>query len=172
MNEISQDLFRIEANLKDIVHRAPREVGVIVVNHFKDNFVKQGFDDFGIDPWAKRKKDRGSDIGRAILVKSGRLKNSIRVVRADTTEIVVGTDVSYARVHNDGLQVTQAARSETFNRNRSTNGKFSKGTKKGAGFTFKERNFKMPKRQFMGDSGHLNQTVDSWYTSNIQKAIK
>ena len=185
-NDISKDLNEKLIALRGVLYDAPREVGSMAVNHFKNNFVNQSFDG---KPWDKRKKDRSKDKGRAVLVKSGTLKRSIRVISADTKEIVVGTDVVYAQIHNEGGTIIQPPRTENFLRNRNEEntfyksgknkgqakgikGRFRKGKTAGDGFSFKERTIKIPQRQFMGESEELTQKVDNWYQSRIGKALK
>lgn len=172
-NAISDELRRRTDALKDVLHRAPREVGAIAVNHFKGNFRRQGFDGA---KWSPRKKESRKSIGRAILVRSARLRNSLRVVRADLREIVVGTDAPYARIHNEGGTIVQPARSEIFKRNRYVKGRkkgmFARGVTTGKGFTYKQRYIKIPKRKFIGESKELTTKVSAWYSTNIKRAIK
>lgn len=87
----------------------PKQVGNIAKNHFLDSFKKQGFVDNSLDPWAARKtKDksdrRNPNSRRALLVKTGQLRRSIRVGRASWDRIEVGSfGIKYAARHNQGL---------------------------------------------------------------------
>ena len=159
--------------LKGILHRSPREIGAIAVKHFKGNFRRQGFDG---TKWAARKKEARKSSGRAILIRSARLRNSIRVVRADLRGIVIGTDVPYARIHNEGGTINQPSRSEIFKRNRYVKGRkkgmFARGVSAGRGFTYKQRVIRIPKRQFIGESKELTTLVDTWYKKNVGQALK
>ena len=57
--------------------------------------------DSALQSWRPRKK---ADTGRAILVKSGRLKRGIRAIPlSNLQEIKIGNDVPYAQAHNEGL---------------------------------------------------------------------
>lgn len=172
-NTISDELRKKATALKQVLNNAPRVVGSMAVTHFKGNFRKQGFD--GVK-WPKRSTNRAKDAGRAIMIKKGRLMNSIRVASANTNEIVIGTNVPYAKIHNEGGTISQPARSETFTRNRISKGArkglFKKGTKAGGrGFTYKARNIKMPQRKFIGEDAELTKKIDTWYTNNINKAL-
>ena len=75
-------------------------------NFFVANFRKQGFDDKGVEKWQPRKFNglarQKKDSGRAILVKTGNLRRSIRVKSASMSKIVISSDLDYAAVHNDG----------------------------------------------------------------------
>lgn len=168
-NEIAIEINRKISQIKAIIQEAPRAVGSIAVTHFKGNFRRQSFDGVG---WKKRVNNKGRNPGRPIMFKSGTLRDSIRIVRSSTAEIEVGTDVIYAKIHNEGGTINQAPRSETFTRNRHLKGKkkglFKKGVEYGKqGFTYKARKINIPKRQFIGESVQLNKEVDHWYQSKI-----
>jgi phage gpG-like protein len=73
-------------------------------NQFKDNFRLQGFIDEHLEKWEPR--ENNSDPGRAILVKSGRLKRSIRAIPGSNFQKVdIVSDVDYAVKHNEGIGV-------------------------------------------------------------------
>lgn len=86
----------------------PRVIGNMVLNHQKQAFRRQGFTDRTLDPWVKRKtkdrSDRRNKRSRAILVKSGALRRSLRVKRATFANIRVGSyGIIYSRPHNRGV---------------------------------------------------------------------
>lgn len=69
-------------------------------NHFKDNFRLKGFLYESLELWQPRKKP---DPGRAMLVKSGRLKRGITAIPGTNfTRITIANDVPYAGYHNRG----------------------------------------------------------------------
>lgn len=71
------------------------------VNHFKGNFRKGGFVDSVVRPWESR---QNADNGRAILVKSGALRRSIKELKVTKSKVVVGTNSTrYASYHNKGI---------------------------------------------------------------------
>jgi phage gpG-like protein len=84
-----------------VKRRVPRIVGTTAVEFFKENFRRQGFVDQGLEAWPPR-QDGNND--RALLIKSGRLRRSIRVLRANRNAVQVGTNVPYAKYHNQGTQ--------------------------------------------------------------------
>jgi len=71
-------------------------------NHFRKSFRDGGFTDKNLDAWAQRKaKDKGKQ--RAILVKSGNLRNSITTKRYGLNKRGVGSySTQYATYHNQG----------------------------------------------------------------------
>ena len=80
----------------------------------KTNFARQGYDsDTGFKRWRKRKNDK-SLVNRAILIKTGRLRRSLRAAPLYQTARVV-TDVPYAEALNNGFRgtVTQNVKAHT-----------------------------------------------------------
>lgn len=89
--------------------RGAMESALIIIgneakNFFVDNFKKQGFDNKGVSAWTPRKKG-DKRAGRAILVKSGDLRRSIRTSKISNSalEVTIATDLKYAAVHNEGI---------------------------------------------------------------------
>lgn len=134
---------KIVAHLEKIkpeLNKAVDAMGVIAVNHFTNSFREQGFTDEAFTAWKPRKRTERSRLGkRAILVKSGRLRRSLRSRRKGSLSVVISTDVPYAQVHNDGL--------------RSGRGK----------------GFKMPKRQFIGYSGKMNRKIIAKFDAQLKR---
>ena len=79
-------------------------MGVEAKNHFQKSFSDGGFTDRTLERWEARKSNR-NNRGRAILVKTGNLRRSIRVVSRTLQSITIGSDLIYADVHNEGLRV-------------------------------------------------------------------
>jgi phage gpG-like protein len=90
-------------------------VSVMAANTFKENFREGGYegDAGGRIKWAKRKGDGGSS--RGVLVKSGRLKRSLRPA-ANQNEARVVTNVPYAQAHNEGFEGTVQVKAHTRHR--------------------------------------------------------
>ena len=94
--KIATHLKKFEAEINSMVNT----MGVMAKNHFTANFRKQGFEDETVIPWQPRKKRERA--GRGILIKSGRLRRSISFRKKGKWSVVIGTDVPYAKVHNEG----------------------------------------------------------------------
>lgn len=130
-------LKQIEA-FKPQLNKLVESAGVLAVNHFTKSFSDGGFTDESLQRWQPRKRaERGKS--RAILVKSGRLRRSLRSRRLGNLAVKIMTDVPYASIHNNG-------------------------ERSGRG-----RGFKMPKRQFIGYSGKLNRKIIAFLDKNIKK---
>lgn len=80
----------------------PKRLGNEAVNHFKDNWRKQGFDDSTVKPWKSRKNNL--DPGRAILVKTGRLRRSFNMLVQSVNRIFVENDAPYSVYNNYGTK--------------------------------------------------------------------
>ena len=82
------------------------------VNHFKQNFRDGGFTDEAFERWQPRQGEIRGGIGmvakkskgsRAILIKSGLLRRSIKKLKVTPNSIIVGTNsTTYASYHNAG----------------------------------------------------------------------
>ena len=84
--------------------RAPIVIANNLKNHFKfKSFRDSGFTDLKFTAWEKRKVKKDGRPGRALLIDSGNLKNSIRTRTANFRVIRVGSyGIKYARFHNRG----------------------------------------------------------------------
>lgn len=127
--------------LKQLKNTLPILVANEAKNFFQASFRNQGFTDTGLQKWQRRKSIR-NDKGRAILVDTGDLRNSIRVRIATFNKIVITSDLPYSAVHNYG-----------------------KRSGRGKGFT-------MPKRQFMGKSKKLDTIIVKLIKKQINKVIE
>lgn len=161
----------------------PGVLGTVAVNYFKDSFRRQGWRDRNLVPWAKRKDGSKRNKGRALLVQSGRLRNSIRLQTANIKQIVIATSVPYAEAHNEG--VNRSVTVKAHNRHSYTKVKETyttrKGTtrnrtmrKQGGEYAVKshQRKMNMPQRQFMGDSEIMFRKIDQAVIRAIDKVFE
>lgn len=121
------------------------EVGQMAVKHFEKSFDLQGFNDNPIIPWKPTKRVRDKRSRGKILVQTGALKKSLKYrsrVGKRTWSVTVSSPLIYANVHNEGLM-----------------------SGRGAGF-------KMPKRQFMGNSYLLNNKIQKRIELRIRQAFR
>jgi len=168
LQQLTQRIYNVHQRLAPLV-------GAEVINHTLDNFKNQSFDG---QKWPRRKDKKNT---KPLLVKSGRLRrgSSWRVLSSSPTRVTVGTDVPYARIHNDGGTIQRAARSETFVRNRYRRGPkarmfggmgaFQRGTTPGRGQTYKAYNISMPQRRFLGISKKLASDIKALIKEEYDK---
>ncbi len=95
------------AEFKAMKRSLPIKIGNLAKNHFVASFRNQGFTDRALNPWAVRKNsnrsDRRTTRKRAILVKTGHLRRSIKVQKARFSSIEIGyRGVPYGVYHNQG----------------------------------------------------------------------
>lgn len=131
--------------------RLLKEVGSVMVNDAKLNFRAKKSPDG--EAWTPSKR------GGQTLSDTGVLKNSISYEATDE-EVYIGTNVRYARIHNEGGVI------------KGKNGGFLK-FKIGDKF-IQKRKVEMPKREFLGVHSKqvkkINQAASRWIKSIIEGA--
>lgn len=146
--KIQMAQIKLQKSLNDFV----TIMGTDAKNHFVKSFRNQGFEDETIQKWKPRKRKSYrtrngrvvDDTNRAILVKTGDLRRSIRVISRSYRTIVLGSDLPYAQIHNDGLN----------------------------GLAYGKHHFKMPKRQFIGHSKKLIEQLRTKLDKRIVNVFK
>jgi phage gpG-like protein len=182
------DLNGLDKRIKKALQSSLNSAGVLAVNHFKQSFRDGGFTDNTFVAWKKRKDKSKKSQGRAILVKSGDLRRSIKATKKNynnLTLVISTSGVPYAQIHNEGGQINKGSRETILNfrdvstniATRSVKRVFAKGTNKGLKIlratssmkaTIGAHTVNMPKRQFIGNSHKLNVTI----TNMIEKKLK
>lgn len=146
--------------LERFYRQVPNRAATIAVAFSKDRFREQAWVDVRTERWQKR-RERGRQArknqGRAILVKSGRLKRSVRKIRVGSNVAVIGTDVPYAAIHNYGGKIT--TRKARGQRVRSSDDKPAP-------------NATMPRRQFLGESQVLARRIERDMASQVLKVLR
>lgn len=100
MNNEAQKIARQIESFERMNKEALAKIGDITKAFFIESFDKQGFTDEGFDGWEPDKNGKTEKI----LVKSGRLKGSIKVESITQDEVKVTSDVPYARYVNEGTR--------------------------------------------------------------------
>lgn len=157
--------------------RLPRIIGQEAVNFFKDNFTRQGWIDGGrVNKWKKRKPQRfgrGSSTRkrRALLIGTGRLRKSIRIVNWGQNFVNIGTDVKYAKIQNEGGIITQKVtprqRAFFWRMFYTTGNEMYKSMA-----LSKTIKIRIPKRKFMGSSTDLRRQIKRTIRLSILRAFK
>lgn len=124
----------------------PKIIGKRAVSIFKQNFQLEGFQDGAVEKWQevkRRANPRAKGAAKTRKILTGKTADLGRSLKYETgaASVTIFSDVIYADVHNLGLRA---------------------GRGKG---------FKMPKRQFIGDSEQINQMVDQEITKAINKIL-
>lgn len=131
----------------------PVKVGNAAINLTKKNFRDAGFNDGGLKPWKKTKRQiygkKASDTYTPLLSSRNRLYSSFEK-KTKPGYVNIFTRVEYAQVHNDGFEGNVSVREHSRMQN-------NKRVKVRA----HQRYMKIPKRQFLGDSKDLNKVIDN-----------
>lgn len=179
------DLHRQREVLRKQLQTLPVKVGDIAVNFFKARFREQGWRNVYLKGWKQRSPKAKRNKGRAILIDSGRLRRSIRIAKINAMEVTIGTDVPYARMHNEGFKGTVQVKAHTrgrFAKRKTGTGKFTK-TGKERMKTVTERTgdipvrahsrrINMPQRRFIGESKYLTRLIHHKIHSELLKAFQ
>lgn len=162
--EINEAIRIIQERYKSVMLRLPVIVGNEAVNFVLDNFRLQGFQGSTFEPWAKRKRGWKKDNrrNRNVLVDKGRLRRSWRVTRATLDSITIGSDVPYAKAHNEGLRIGQIQTVKGFTR------------KSGASVKAHTRRVdqNIPRRRMIGKSPYLDARLKRVSSAAFLKEIR
>lgn len=157
--------------------KLPNEIAATAVNFSKERFRDQAWLDKTKETWKPRARSRqgGSKRSQTLLVNTGRLKRGIRKVRADENLIIIGNDVPYAQVHNDGgiitgsVMVKQHTKKE-YDRYRKGRKEIVKSHKVSS--HIRKLHIKIPARKFIGNSYTLERRIYLLITARFIKALK
>ncbi len=172
-NDLGKDFAAFQKKVEQALTKLPVLAANEARNFFLDSWKRKAWRDTTTEPWKPRAKETRKSKGKGILIGTGRLRSSIRVVRADWNSIVVGTDVPYASVHNDGFNGTYT---RTASRHAKIKGSYKRlGDEKSKsrkmsirGVTHQEHQ-NIPRRRFMGDSAYLNKKIDKLFLDELTK---
>ncbi len=160
IKQMAADFARHQKQLaKYIRHEAPRIVGKMGVDHFRENFDKEGFVNNGLHPWPGRK----TDTGRKILTGETReLQDSIDY-KADLAKTSWGTDKVYGSIHNRGGKTKAHTIRPRAKKALKFMGKDGAVVRK----KVKHPGSNIPQRQFIG---HSQELIDKW-DKRVEKDI-
>lgn len=178
------NIKQIEQHFENVLRYAPAMLGNEAVNFFTDRFNAQGWQGDRFEAWKRRKKE-GKRKGRAILIDTGRLRRSIRITSISGPQVTIGTDVPYAKAHNDGFRGVVNVKPFTRNRYKKVHvatGKFTKagkermktvhqisGSTQVKAFT---RRMNLPQRKFMGNSPYLTARLNRLLKAELMKGLR
>jgi len=173
MDSPVSQIKKLEENIKTAMRALPRKIGVDVIQFSKNSFRKQGWIGNVFHKWPGRKATGGKqgqkNRGRALLILTGRLRRSIKVLSIQGGTIRVGSNVPYARMHNYGYRGTVHVREHTRRRERSRSVTKAMGNSTVKAHT---RKVNMPARRFLGDSPYLRKQIERTVAAEIMKAAR
>jgi phage gpG-like protein len=185
LQEFTAMMNRIDACYRTL----PNVAATVAVNFTKERFRAQNWVGATTMPWKKRKQQRKRDAGRAILVKSARLKRDVHKILVDSNKAIIGTSKltgAYARAHNEGYQGNVTVKEHK--RHVYTKIKEKYTTRGGAERTRSrktiangtpdivvkshQRKMKIPMRKFLGASPVMDVQIQRALTARMIRAIK
>lgn len=169
----ANDILKMPAEYKAFKKGLPRFVGTLAVNFFKENFTRQGFADEPFVKWKGRKQyiKEGAKGTRAILIKTGALRRSIRIVQTAANKVSVGTMLPYAQIHNEGgtIKQTVTAKQRKFfwaMYKQTQNEMFMRSAKA------KQITIIIPQRKFIGNSTGLNKRIARQIHARLKEILR
>lgn len=182
--DISDFTRKLDSLLKTY-QRLPNEIATIAVNFTKERFRDQAWLDETKHKWKPRKRERSGRRSQTLLVDKGRLKRSIRKIKATTEQVIIGTDVPYAEIQNEGGEIKKTVnvkshaikshRRKAYIRNRNGRAEQIKAQTIKT-YTVKahtrKMNLKIPSRRFIGNSYTLGRRIELHTTARFVRALK
>jgi phage gpG-like protein len=168
----------MKAALAKALPLLPHRMGVLAVAFSMERFRQQNWiGSSGVEPWKPRKKDSLKNKGKGILIQSGNLRRSIRITAETRDGVTVGSNIIYAKVHNEGSTETVqiSAHKRTLGTIDITElNKAGKPKKKAVTTDVKAHSRKqnIPKRQFLGASPALTNQLTDMVAKTITEALK
>jgi phage gpG-like protein len=186
-----QDFIKKIDALASAYKKLPTEIATIAVNFSKERFREQNWWDTSEIKWKERKRNRNGSKKKSqtLLVGTGRLKRSIRKISANESQIIIGSDVPYAQIHNDGGTIKGTVTVKAHKRKIISNETVGTGVfnirsrrerTKRIRVQFGEANVKshtrkmnvsIPARPFIGQSAELEKRILNHIQTTFEKAL-
>lgn len=153
------------SRMKVYARNLPRIAGNEAINFFKESFRRQGWLDERLERWKPRSSKTVRNKGRAILINTGRLRRSIRIVSIVPGRVRIGTDVPYAEIHNKGGNINRRVNIRAHTR------RSRRGVQQVRSHA-RQMNLNIPQRQFMGESNALKKQLEKMIERDITRIFK
>ncbi len=183
-NQLPGDLFRLG---RLVVAMKPEIISLladVAVEFIDDNFDKEGFQGDTFKKWPKRKKDPKGPIRKILVGKaSGTLRRSPKKI-LNSNNATIAFDLPYTQIHNEGGVITHKQREVILNFAKKklidyeVHGKsvwrFEKVKKATLSrkATIYAHSYKMPQRQFIGQSPVLDKMCEEAVLKFVTKRLK
>lgn len=159
---------KLDKDLKNNLHRRLLdEASIRALRFSKERFRQKNWIDTTPQKWKPRqRRDRGS-----LMIRSGRLKRSIRVLNKTATSVTIGTDVPYARIHNEGGTIREKVFVKQHSRKRAPRQNRGTGKIQVKAHT-QMMNTQVPPRPFIGESRALLNKIEKKMNKLAQNILK
>ena len=170
---ISPDFLKKLNRLTKLYNRFPDIAAIEAVNFSKERFVRKNWLDKSPKAWKARKpspewhseEQKKAASRGSLMVKSGRLKRSVRKIAVTRNSVTIGTDVPYAEAHNDGAIINQSITIKAHSRKR-------KGREHKVKSHKRSRRLQLPERKFIGESAILLRRIERLVQREITDILK
>lgn len=167
------DFFTKLNRLSKLYRKFPEMAAIEAVNFSKERFIRKNWVDKSVTRWKPRKPspDWHSEAQKkeaargSLMVKSGRLKRSIRKIKVTRNSVTIGTDVPYAEAHNEGAIINQTVNVKTHSRKR-------KGRTETVKAHRRKRKITLPERRFIGESALLLRRIERLVQREMNDILK
>lgn len=175
---ITSDTKQLLQALNRLKQRRLNIVGTIATTFFKrDIFNAKGFIDQGIKKWQDRatndtgKKGKKSK-SRALLIYTGNLRRSIRILHISTNSVSVGSKgVKYAEIHNTGGTITQTPTDKQRRFFWAMHKQTNNDNWKYAALA-QTIHIRIPQRQFIGTSAALDKRIQRQFIALLKQLFE
>lgn len=164
--KLAQAMQFIEHNLPDII-------GIEGINHFKENFVQEGFVDQELEKWKPRKSKMASNRKTLTGESADHLSDSIDY-KVNGNVITFYSDKPYAEIQNEGgtIAVNNNMRSFFWAMYYKANEAGQEDVAEQWKYMALSKTITIEKREFMGDSQQLNLKVESKIIRELDQIFK
>lgn len=174
--DISDFTRKLDA-LSDSYRKLPNEIAATAVNFSKERFRDQAWLDKTKEPWKPRARRRkgGAKKSQTLLVNTGRLKRGMRKISATQDSVIIGNDVPYAQIQNDGGVIEGTATVNEYTKReyqRKRKGRKETVRSHKVGSHTRKMKIKIPSRRFIGNSYTLERRLYLLIASRFAKALK
>ena len=161
----------------------PLYMGKDIIRFSMERFRQRNWIDSSTEVWPPRSRKSKRNIGRALLIDTGALRRSIRIISSNENSVTVGSSVIYGRVHNDGFNGWQNVKAHrrkkylTFKakatslRTRKTRTVTNRLPAGDTMVAAHRRFMRMPRRRFLGNSQYMRQQIARSIAAEIKKAF-
>lgn len=167
------NMDEIKRRLAQKLRELPHLLGEEAVNFSRQSFDVQGWQGAAMQPWKLRKAvtkwGRQDDRGRAILIKSGAGRRSIRILKVQENRVRIaagGEAAPYMKAHNFGFRGQVAQNVNAFTR------KMKNGKTQQVKAHTRTIHQNLPKRQFIGNSPYLKRRLQRLVTLELKSIFK
>lgn len=185
-----QNIFRQKRiELRKALDRLPRLLATDALEFFRQGIAEQK--DVDGQPYAPRTFNTRKRAGRALLIQSGALRRSLRIIRLTKRSALLGSSLPYAQIHNEGGQVPitpnmrkffwsqyyqNATKVKKRKDGQKSNAKGSQQADREANMwkalALKKSPIKIPKRHFIGRSKRIEDLLKDTIKRELDKIFK